>query len=198
VKTYVASANAGKLAELRAIFSGSPLELTIFPGYVAPVEDADDYQGNALLKAWALRAQLGDGVLEAAVLADDSGLEVEALGGRPGVLSARYAGERSTWAQRRARLLDELRVVAPPQRSARFVCVMTLLLPNGETLVGRGTVEGAIAQREVGAGGFGYDPLFFCPLMGRTLAELSPDEKHAISHRRHAADALLAALRQRA
>jgi XTP/dITP diphosphohydrolase len=195
VKTYLASANAGKLAELRALFEGSPLELTVFLAYEPPVEDADDYQGNARIKARALQARIAHGA-PAAVLADDSGLEVRALAGRPGVLSARYAGESATWPQRRAALLEELR--GTMDRNARFVCAMALLFPDGETLLGTGTVDGEIAQQEAGTGGFGYDPLFFYPPLGRTFAQLSAQEKNAVSHRRRAADALLAALRQRA
>jgi XTP/dITP diphosphohydrolase len=198
VKTYLATTNAGKLAELRAIFSGSPLDLSVFPGYAAPIEDANDYAGNARLKALALRAQLPPDAAGAAVLADDSGLELEALGGRPGVLSARYAGKNATWPRRRAALLAELERLGSPDRRARFVCAMTLVLPDGEMLAGTGTVEGTIAQRATGRAGFGYDPLFIYPPRGRTFAQLRPQEKNAISHRRRAADALLAALRLRA
>jgi XTP/dITP diphosphohydrolase len=199
VKTYVASTNAGKLAEMRAIFFGSPLEVTLFPAYVPPIEDANDYEGNASLKAMALRTQLPPDAAGAAVLADDSGLEVDALDGRPGVLSARYAGTSSTEQQhRRAALLGEVQAAGSSDRTARFVCVMVLLLPNGERFVGAGSVEGELARQEAGAGGFGYDPLFFYAPLGRTFAQLRPEEKNAISHRRRAADALVAALRLRA
>jgi XTP/dITP diphosphohydrolase len=194
VKTYLASANPGKLAELQVIFAGSPFELTVLEGYAPPPEDADDYEGNASIKATALAAQLGHDRSNAAVLADDSGLEVAALGGRPGVWSARYAGERAGWPQRRAALLTELR--GADDRAARFVCVMTLLLPEGRMLAGSGAVAGEIAGREIGSGGFGYDSIFFYPPLGRTFAQLSAQEKNAVSHRRRAADALLAAFRR--
>jgi XTP/dITP diphosphohydrolase len=192
LKTYLASSNPGKLAELQAIFAGSPLELVVLEGYTPPPEDADDYEGNARIKATALRARLADNGSNAAVLADDSGLEVAALGGRPGVWSARYAGESTAWPQRRAALLDELR--GANDRTARFVCVVTLLLPEGRLLVGSGAVAGEIAQREIGTSGFGYDAIFFYPPLERTFAQLSAQEKNAVSHRRRAADALLTVL----
>ena len=195
--TYVASKNAGKLRELTAMFAGSALDAAAYPGYVDVVEDAGTYAGNALLKAGALRAQLERAGIAAAVLADDSGLEVDALGGRPGVLSARFGGAGATWPQRRALLLRELDGVARSQRRARFVCVMALIVPSSEAIFGSGQVEGCIAERESGSGGFGYDPLFFYPPLGRTFAELPPHEKDAVSHRRRAAQAVLAALAQR-
>jgi XTP/dITP diphosphohydrolase len=198
MKTYVATTNSGKLREMRAMLLGSELELTTYPGYAAVVEDAADYAGNALLKARGLAARLREAGIEAAVLADDSGLEVDALDGRPGVLSARYAGKSATWPQRLARLLSELDGVAQARRGARFVSAMAFIWPDGREIAVDGRVEGYIATAERGAGGFGYDPVFFYPPRGCTFAELSEDEKNAISHRRHAADALLAALRQRA
>lgn len=190
--TYVATKNGGKLAEIRAIFAGSTLRLDTYPAYADVREGAQSYADNARLKARALRAQLlQSGSSGAAVLADDSGLEVSALGGRPGVLSARYAGEHATWAQRRAALLAELCAVPPPERAARFVCALVLCLPNGDEVEAFGTVEGRIAQMERGAGGFGYDPLFVFLPEGKTFAELCVERKNAISHRRRAAEALL-------
>jgi len=197
VKTYVATQNAGKLRELRAIFSGSSLTLAKPRKYAAVVEDADTYAGNALLKAQALAATLEKRGVEGMVLADDSGLEVDALEGKPGVFSARYGGADIGWPERRAALLAEVRGVPPYRRAARFVCALALIEAGREPLVVTGHVTGYLLEVESGAGGFGYDPLFFHPPSGRSFAALSEKEKNAVSHRRRAADALLAALRGR-
>jgi XTP/dITP diphosphohydrolase len=195
VKTYLASTNAGKLRELEAIFAGSELDLVTYREYREPAEDAPSYIGNAILKARALAEQLREAGVEPAVLADDSGIEVDALGGRPGLRSARYAGPESDWPQRRALLLSELQGVPDLLRTARFVCVMALIIPGRELLTSLGVVEGYVLGAERGSGGFGYDPLFLYPAAGLSFAELAPEEKNAVSHRRRAADALLAALR---
>ena len=197
MKTFVATQNAGKLRELRAIFSGSALTLAKPRKYAAVVEDADTYAGNALLKAQALAATLEKRGIEGMVLADDSGLEVDALEGRPGVYSARYGGADIGWPERRAALLEELRGVPPYRRSARFVCALALIEPGREPIAVTGHVNGYLLEVESGTGGFGYDPLFFYPPSGRSFASLSEKEKNAVSHRRRAADALLAALRSR-
>lgn len=195
MKTYLASTNAGKLRELEALFAGSEFELVTYPDYRETAENAPSYVGNAILKARALAQQLREAGLEAAVLADDSGIEVDALGGRPGLRSARYAGPESGWPERRALLLSELQGVPEPLRTARFVCVMVLLVPGRELLTSLGVVEGHVLRAERGTGGFGYDPLFLYAPAGRSFAELSPQEKNAVSHRHRAADALLAAAR---
>jgi len=194
MKTYVATKNDGKLAEMRAIFDSSPLELETFPAYVAVTEGESDYISNALLKARALQRQLHDAGIRAAVIADDSGLEIAALGGRPGVLSARYAGEHATWNERRRALLDELRDVPYSRRGARFVSALALVLEDGSELVADGSVDGLITRKECGEHGFGYDPLFLYPPAGLTFAELSDERKNRCSHRRRAAEHLLALL----
>ncbi|HZY98370.1 MAG TPA: RdgB/HAM1 family non-canonical purine NTP pyrophosphatase [Candidatus Baltobacteraceae bacterium] len=195
MKTYVASKNAEKLRELRQLFAGSPLELDSYDGYADVAEDATSYIGNAMLKARALHRQLTEAGIEGAVIADDSGLEVDALGGRPGLYSARYAGADASWTQRRGTLLEEMEGVADPGRTARFVCVIGLIGANGEPRAAVGTVEGHIAMREIGENGFGYDPIFFYKPLKRTFAELTAEEKNAVSHRGRAADALLSSLR---
>ncbi|MBV8373742.1 MAG: non-canonical purine NTP pyrophosphatase, partial [Candidatus Eremiobacteraeota bacterium] len=134
MRTCVATKNSGKLAELHAIFADSPLQLEVYDGYADVAETGDSYLANALLKARALAAQLQDAEIVAAVLADDSGLEVDALGGQPGIYSARYAGADATWPARRAALLDALGEVPGPRRSARFVSTMALVLPDGREL----------------------------------------------------------------
>jgi XTP/dITP diphosphohydrolase len=197
LRTFVATKNLGKLAEMRAIFADSALELETYAEYADVVEGADDYTANARLKARALAAQLAaDGII-AAVLADDSGLEVADLGNRPGVLSARYGGSDATWPQRRDLLLVELSGIPRAGRKARFVCAMVLLLPDGEELDALGEVRGEIVAQLRGDSGFGYDPLFVADGDMRTFAELSDEEKNATSHRGRAAAALLATLADR-
>jgi XTP/dITP diphosphohydrolase len=195
MRTFVATKNAGKLREMRAIFERSALRLETFAEYRDVEETADSYEGNAGLKALALHEQLRAAGIEAAVLADDSGLEVDALGGRPGIYSARYGGENITWPQRRALLLDELAGVSPERRGARFVSALAFVEPHGRPWSARGTVEGRITEREAGEHGFGYDPLFWYPPLSCTFAQLDPGEKNRVSHRQRAADALLASLR---
>jgi len=197
LKTYVATSNGGKLHELQAIFAGSTLELPTFPGYVAVPEGDSSYTENALRKARGLQRQLRDAGIAAWVLADDSGLEVAALGGRPGVLSARYAGEAASWAERRKHLLDELRGLPASERGARFVSHLShlaLVHADGSELVAAGVVDGSIATEELGAGGFGYDPIFFYPPAGTTFAQMSEEAKNHCSHRRLAAGHLLGLL----
>ena len=198
MKTYVASRNAGKLRELKAIFAKSELQLGTYRKYADVLEVAGSYAGNAMLKAQTLADALREAGVAAAALADDSGLEVDALGGRPGVYSARFGGPDMEWPQRRIALLDELRGFPPYRRAARFVCALVLIEPGREPLVATGSVGGFILEAERGTGGFGYDTLFLYPPRGVSFATLSEKEKNAVSHRRRAADALLAMLRERA
>jgi len=193
LKTYVATKNTGKLHEMRAIFEKSPLALDVYPDYGDVEEVAPNYAANALLKAMALHEQLKAAHISAAVLSDDSGIEVDALDGRPGIFSARYWGEVS-WPERRAKLLEELKGVPQDRRGAKFVCAMALILPDGRQVEGYGEVRGQIVLQEAGTSGFGYDPIFFYPAAGKTFAELSEEQKNRVSHRYHAADALLRAL----
>jgi len=194
MKTFVATKNLGKLAEMREIFADSAIELDTYPLYADVEESANDYVGNARLKAAVLAKQLHEAGVVAAVLADDSGLEVAALDGRPGIYSARYAGVETSWPDRREALLAEMRGVRPDRRDARFVCSMVLILPDGRELDGFGTVEGRMVEDVRGRFGFGYDPLFVPDGDTRTFAEFPEVEKNRVSHRRRAADALLAAL----
>ena len=195
MKTYVATKNLGKLEEMRAIFEGTELELDTYPLYAEAPEDHDNYAGNAASKALSLHKQLRDAGVHGAVLSDDSGLEVAALAGRPGVLSARYAGKDATWPMRREKLLEEMATVPVEDRSAKFCCAMMLVLESGEQFTGYGEVEGVITGEERGRFGFGYDPLFYYEPANCTFAELDEEEKNRLSHRRRAADALLSALR---
>lgn len=129
------------------------------------------------------------------MLADDSGLAVDALDGRPGVLSARYGGTDATWAERRRKLLEEMRDVPDDRRTARFLCSMALIAADGRTCLGEGFVNGRITREERGARGFGYDPIFIPDGEAQTFAEMSEEKKNAMSHRHAAAVALLEMVR---
>lgn len=182
-RIVVASANPKKAAELASLLEGLEVEVLARPPEVPEVvEDADTFEGNARLKAVALAEATGE-----VALADDSGLVVHALDGRPGVHSARYAGEQATDAQNVRRLLEELSetgAATAGERAARFRCVLVLRWPDGTELVTDGTVEGHVVQEPSGDGGFGYDPVFVPDDGdGRTFAQMSSDEKQAISHR---------------
>ncbi len=190
---YVATKNAGKLAELQAIFADGPLEMATFADYRDPVEGESSYTENAMIKANALYDQMQRDGIDANVIADDSGLEVAALGGRPGVVTAAYGGEDATWAQRRALLLNELRGVA--DRRARFVSALHFISAAGVEYTAFGTVEGTIAEHERGVAGFSFDPIFTYPPEQKTFAELDAAQKNAISHRGRAARMLLRQLR---
>jgi XTP/dITP diphosphohydrolase len=198
LRTFVATKNLGKLREMREIFAGSMLELDTYAGYREVEETADTFEGNASLKASALHRQLRAAGIDAAVLADDSGLEVAALDGRPGIYSARYGGLDLAWSERRALLLCELEGVEPERRQARFVCALAFADPSGRLRTVRGTVDGTITFAQAGQGGFGYDSIFYYPPRERTFAQLPPGEKNAISHRQRAAEALLGTLQERA
>ncbi|MBO0798148.1 MAG: RdgB/HAM1 family non-canonical purine NTP pyrophosphatase [Blastocatellia bacterium] len=175
----IATSNKDKIAEIYEILAGLDLHLLSLddlPQYPPPVEEtANTFLENAVIKAEYYQTKTG-----LISLADDSGLEVDALGGRPGVYSARYGGEGKTSAQRIALLLEELK--ESEKRTARFVCCVAIAgLGRTETFTGR--CEGLIASSPSGARGFGYDPIFFDPQLGRTFAELSREEKAARSHR---------------
>ncbi len=193
-RIVVASANPKKAAELSALLGDLGVEVLPRPRGVAEViEDADTFEGNARLKAVALVAATG-----VASLADDSGLEVDALGGAPGVHSARYAGESARDEENVTRVLSELDMVGattPLERSARFRCVLVLRWPDGAEVVTAGSVEGHICEVPEGHAGFGYDPVFVpSDGDGRTFAQMASAEKHAISHRGRALAALVAEL----
>jgi len=187
----VATKNAGKLAEMRALLGDLPLALrglADLPRIELPAE-GDDYAANAVAKARAVALATG-----LPALGDDSGLEVDALGGRPGVHSARYGGPGRDDAGRVTLLLHELATVQQAQRSARFVCVVALVTPDGESVTARGSCEGRILAAPRGAGGFGYDPVFAPEGRDVSLAELPADEKNRLSHRGRAVAALRAKL----
>jgi XTP/dITP diphosphohydrolase len=174
-----ASSNLGKISELRGLFGEEAhvQSLADYPQIGTIDETASTFEGNAELKARAVVRATAQWAL-----ADDSGLVVDALDGRPGVFSARYA---PTEAERIDKLLGELQKAPASRRTARFVCVLCLASPKGEVFFARGACEGSIGFEPRGSNGFGYDPVFVLP-SGRTLAELSEDEKSKVSHRGNA------------
>ena len=191
-RLLVASLNRAKVRELVSLLGELPyvvVPLADVPGATLPEETAETYEGNALLKARAALS-LGADV----VLADDSGLEVDALGGAPGVHSARFGGPELDDAGRTALLLERLRGVPPDRRTARFRCVIALVDSAGAVRTVEGLVEGRIAETPRGRGGFGYDPVFFHPSLGRTFGELTDSDKAHVSHRGLAARAARALL----
>lgn len=177
----LATHNRHKAAELIQLLGG--LGVTIrtldeFPEAPEVVEDGDTCEANAVKKACAIAEHTG-----LPAVADDTGLEVDALGGRPGVYAARYAGEGATYEDNCRKLLRELMGVPREQRTARFLTVAALALPSDGIRVVRGTLDGLIAEEASGTAGFGYDPVFLIPELGMTLAQLSADHKNRISHR---------------
>jgi XTP/dITP diphosphohydrolase len=203
VKLFLASSNPGKLAEYRALAeedahgakdaSASRAEIDLLPGFDSLPsfeENAPTFAENAAGKALHY-SRLAAGV----VFADDSGLVVPALGGAPGVLSARYAGPGATNAQRIAKLLGELRGKRGSERAAYFVCAIAVAQKGRATAIVTARVDGEILEEPRGGGGFGYDPVFYFPALKKTFAELLPSEKNRISHRGKAFRKLLSALR---
>jgi XTP/dITP diphosphohydrolase len=184
-KLLLATNNSGKLRELAELLSGVPFEL------VRPVdiglnlkvaETGRTYSANARIKGLAFAE--ASGLL---TLADDSGLEVDALGGAPGVMSSRYAGPRATDADRVAFLLQKLKGVPWYKRGASFKCVIAVITPAGTGRLATGSCRGVIVEQPKGAHGFGYDPIFFFPKLNKTMAELPPEIKNTLSHRARAA-----------
>ena len=183
----LATSNQHKLEELRAILSDLPFKLLSLKDLQVDMEVEETgatFAENAELKARAY-AQ-ASGML---TLADDSGLEIDALGGAPGVRSARYLGRETTYEERFRKIVEQLNGLPMDQRTARFRCVIALADPSGSTRIVEGVIEGVIADVPRGKNGFGYDPIFFVPELGKTLAELAPEQKNRISHRGRAAQA---------
>ncbi len=187
-RVVIGSKNPDKVAEVRDVLASLGVEAADGGDWPDVEETAETLEGNALLKARAVVAATG-----LAAVADDTGLEVVALDGDPGVRSARYSGERATYASNRAKLKEAMAGVA--DRRARFRTVVALVTPDGDEVVAEGTVDGLIVDEERGTNGFGYDPLF--EVDGRTFAEMTAGEKHEVSHRARALRALAEKLRER-
>ena len=184
-----ATGNADKMKEIRMILSDMGMEiLSMKEAGASPDidEDGATFEENARIKARAVAKLFPDDI----VLADDSGLEIDYLNGEPGVYSARYMGENTSYEEKNSNLISRLAGVSKEKRTARFVCVIAAVLPDGRTKTVRGTLEGYIGEKSAGKNGFGYDPIFYVDEYGCSTAELSPEEKNKISHRGNALRAM--------
>lgn len=181
MKVIIATKNPGKAREFVKMFEPYHIEvktLLDFPDFAEIEETGKTFEENAILKAETVCAQLGE-----MAIADDSGIMVDALGGRPGIFSARYAGKKKDDEANNDKLLDELKDVPEAERTARYYCALAFASPNNRTVTVNGTCEGVIISERRGTNGFGYDPLFYLPEHGKTMAEITPQEKNEISHR---------------
>lgn len=194
-KIIFATSNAGKMREIREILKDLNVEILSMKEAgidVDIVEDGKTFEENALIKARAIRDLTG-----LLVLADDSGLEVDALNKEPGIYSARYMGEDTSYDLKNANIIERLSGLNGEERSARFVCVIAAAFPDGTEETRRGTIEGQIAHAPAGENGFGYDPIFYVPEYKCTTAQLPSEQKNEISHRGKALRAMKEVLCQR-
>ena len=181
-----ATGNQGKLVEIREILR--PLSVTVLSMSDAGIscdinENGTTFAENAMIKAGTIAKALPDRYRDAIVMADDSGLEVDAMDKLPGVYSARWMGRDTSYRIKNAKIIENMKDVPVEKRTARFVCAIAAVLPDGRTLETQGVIEGKIGYEERGTNGFGYDPIFMLPDMSCSTAELSPEEKNKISHR---------------
>lgn len=180
-KLIFATGNEGKMKEIRMILGDLDYEILSMKEAgidVDIVEDGKTFEENAIIKATEISK-----IANCVVLADDSGLEVDAMDKMPGIYSARYLGEDTPYSVKNQTIIDNLAGLPDEKRTARFVCAIAAAFPDGRVVTKRGTIEGIIGYEERGENGFGYDPIFFVPEYGKTTAELSPEEKNKISHR---------------
>jgi XTP/dITP diphosphohydrolase len=194
MEVWVATGNQGKLKEYQAMFASVAVELhsqNELPVYSSPDETGETFEANARIKAKSMAAMKAG----TWVFAEDSGLMVEGLGGLPGVHSARYAGAHASDPENRAKLLKMMKIRSATKREAKFVACVVAISPEGQEHVFMGEMSGTIATQEAGKGGFGYDPVFIPEGESRTLAEMEPGEKNAISHRKQAAKQLIELLK---
>ena len=181
-----ATGNEGKMKEIRMILAdmGLPIQSMKQADIVLDIEEnGSTFEENAVIKAKAVAQAAREKGISAIVLADDSGLEIDYLNKEPGIYSARYMGEDTSYHIKNANLIERLEGVADEQRTARFVCAIAAIFPDGTQRITRGTIEGRIGYEEKGENGFGYDPIFYLPEYQCYSAELSPEEKNKISHR---------------
>jgi XTP/dITP diphosphohydrolase len=190
MRIVFATGNQNKMREIREILGGLGVDILSMKeagvdGEI--VEDGNSFAENSMIKAKAvyelIRQKSSEEAAESIVLADDSGLEVDYLNGEPGIYSARYMGEDTSYTIKNNNIIERLSGVPDEKRTARFVCAISAVLPDGKAFSCQGTMEGRIGYEIAGANGFGYDPIFFLPEYGKTSAEISPAEKNAISHR---------------
>lgn len=186
MRIIFATGNKGKMNEIREIMSDSVPVLSMAEAGVSTdvEEDGNSFMENSFIKARAVaRTCKEKGIDDAIVLADDSGLVVDALNGEPGIYSARYLGEDTPYSIKNAKIIERLNGVKDEDRTARFVCAIACVMPDGKEYSAEATYEGAIGYEEKGEHGFGFDPIFYLPDRGVYSAELDPDEKNRISHR---------------
>lgn len=194
MKLVLATNNSGKLREIKTLLAGLPVEVTSlkdYPGCPESEEPYETYEENARDKAMVV-----SNYCQAWALADDSGLEIDALQGRPGVFSARYAGEKVTYEDNNRKVLKELKGIPASDRGARFRCCMVLRSPAGEEFITQGELCGQITEEPQGQNGFGYDPIFWLSDRKQTLAQLSLEEKNQISHRTRALQKMVQVLKK--
>ena len=183
-----ATTNQGKVKEVKMILKDLGMEVLSLKDLNIQadiVEDGKTFEENAIIKAKAI-AELTDCI----VLADDSGLEVDYLNKAPGIMSARYMGEDTSYDIKNQAIIDQLADAKGPERSARFVCAIACVMPDGEIFTTRGTIEGKIGYKTEGTEGFGYDPIYYVPEFGCTTAQLTPEQKNKVSHRGKALEAM--------
>ncbi|MBQ7916469.1 MAG: RdgB/HAM1 family non-canonical purine NTP pyrophosphatase [Firmicutes bacterium] len=182
-KMVISTGNAGKVREFKEILQGWQVTSMKEEGVAVSVEEnGTTFAANARIKAQALAQELKNRGIAAIAIADDSGLEIDAFDGAPGVYSARYLGEDTPYDIKNGIILDQMKEY-PVNRGARYACAVVAVLPDESVVEAYATVEGSIAWEPAGEGGFGYDPIFFVPEYNKTMAQLTPDEKNAISHR---------------
>lgn len=184
-KVIVATCNENKMKEIREILAGDDIKYVSLNdenlSNISITEDGSTFEENAIIKAKTIAE-----VTKSMVIADDSGLEVDYMNKAPGIYSARFLGEDTPYTVKNNYIIDQLKDAKGSERSARFVCVIACVMPDGRIFTAKGTVEGLIAYEEKGENGFGYDPIFYLPEKGCTTAELSSSEKNLISHRGNA------------
>ena len=194
-----ATGNEGKMKEIRMILADMKLPIQSMKEadiHIDIEENGQSFEENALIKARAVATAAQQKGIQAVVLADDSGLEIDYLNKEPGIYSARYMGEDTSYHIKNANLIERLDGVEDEKRTARFVCVIAAVCPDGSEHVTRGTIEGRIGYEEKGENGFGYDPIFYLPQYGCTTAQLEPDVKNELSHRGKALRAIKEQLRK--
>lgn len=197
MRLIIATGNNDKVREINEILNGSGFTAISMKeaGYNPEiVEDADSFRGNAMIKAEAIRAICEP---DDYVMADDSGLCIDALGGAPGIYSSRFCGEDSTYEEKFRKIFDMLKDVPEDERTAHFTCAIAVIRPDGSSFTVEETVEGVLHEKPCGVNGFGYDPIFYVPEYGMTTAQMDPELKNSISHRGKALRAMVEKLIQK-
>lgn len=196
-KLVIASGNAGKVREFKEILKDWEITSMKEEGVFAEVDETGvTFEENAEIKARALANRLKAAGIDAIAIADDSGMEVDAFDGGPGVYSARYLGEKTPYEEKNRIILEKLKDVPEEKRGARYVCAIAAAWPDGKARATQASCDGRIAEESRGAGGFGYDPIFYVSELAKNMAELTPDEKNQISHRGKALEKMMKILEE--